>query len=169
MARGGGSAEKLRLQQVPMNLKLALTALVTLCLAEMAGCFDRCGHVKAYANLVFQRWDKNLRTYGLGHLLSAMDICVPKAEEHGRTPVRRVHGRHSAGSSRVGTKPNTLMDMRTDLTAVPHAGLGFHFLRVPGPSEPGGLEEEVRPKAQGRRRRTGRNDDDRSCLQQVRF
>ena len=22
------------------------------------------------------------------------------------------------------------MDMRTDLTAVPHAGLGFHFLRV---------------------------------------
>ena len=47
MARGGGSTEKLRLQQVPMNLKLALTALVTLCLAEMAGCFDRCGHVKA--------------------------------------------------------------------------------------------------------------------------
>ena len=23
------------------------------------------------------------------------------------------------------------MDMRTDLIAVPHAGLGFHFLRVP--------------------------------------
>ena len=34
-------------RQVPMNLKLALTAVVTLCLAEMAGCFDRCGHVKA--------------------------------------------------------------------------------------------------------------------------
>ena len=33
--------------QVPMNLKLALTAVVTLCPAEMAGCFDRCGHVKA--------------------------------------------------------------------------------------------------------------------------
>ena len=26
---------------------------------------------------------------------------------------------------------HTLMDMRTDLIAVPHAGLGFHFLRVP--------------------------------------
>ena len=25
---------------------------------------------------------------------------------------------------------HTLMDMRTDLTAVPHAGLGFQFLRV---------------------------------------
>ena len=41
------STEILRLQQVPMDLKLALTAVVTLCLAEMAGCFDRCGHVKA--------------------------------------------------------------------------------------------------------------------------
>ena len=41
------STEKLRLQQVPMNLKLALTAVVTLCPAETAGCFDRCGHVKA--------------------------------------------------------------------------------------------------------------------------
>ena len=41
------STEILRLQQVPMDLKLALTALVTLCLAEMAGCFDRCGHVRA--------------------------------------------------------------------------------------------------------------------------
>ena len=66
-----------------------------------------------------------------GHLLSAADICVPRAGEHGHTPVRRVHGRHSAGSSRVGTKPNTLMDMRTDVNAVPHAGLGFHFLRKP--------------------------------------
>ena len=26
---------------------------------------------------------------------------------------------------------HTLMDMRTELIAVPHAGLGFHFLRVP--------------------------------------
>ena len=41
------STEILRLQQVPMDLKLALTAVVTLCPAEMAGCFDRCGHVKA--------------------------------------------------------------------------------------------------------------------------
>ena len=40
------STEILRLQQVPLDLKLALTA-VTLCPAEMAGCFDRCGHVQA--------------------------------------------------------------------------------------------------------------------------
>ena len=64
------------------------------------------------------------RTFGPGHLLSAADICVPRAGEHGQTPVRRVHGRHSAGSSRVGTRPNTLMDMRSELTAVPLAGLG---------------------------------------------
>ena len=38
-----------------MDLKLALTAVVTLCPAEMAGCFDRCGHVQAEANLEFQR------------------------------------------------------------------------------------------------------------------
>ena len=35
------------------------------------------------------------------------------------------------------------MDMRTDLIAVPHAGLGFHFLRVQvGKSKE---EEEVHP------------------------
>ena len=59
----------------------------------------------------------------MSQLLSAADIYVPKAGEHGQTPVRRVHGRHSTGSSRVGTRPNTLMDMCTDLTAVPHASL----------------------------------------------
>ena len=30
----------------------------------------------------------------------------------------------------VQSPAHTLMDMRTDLTAVPHAGLGFHFPRV---------------------------------------
>ena len=49
--RGAGSGEggiiTLRSRQVPMNLKLALTAVVTLCPAKMAGCFDRYGHVKA--------------------------------------------------------------------------------------------------------------------------
>ena len=40
------------------------------------------------------------------------------------------------------------MDMRTDVNAVPHAGLGFHFLRKPvGTIGSWGLEEEVRPKA----------------------
>ena len=34
-------------------------------------------------------------------------------------------------SNRKGkANARTLMDMRTDLTAVPHAGLGYHFLRV---------------------------------------
>ena len=27
-------------------------------------------------------------------------------------------------------KPDTLMDMRTDVNAVPHTSLGYHFLRV---------------------------------------
>ena len=47
--KGGGKGEEggLSSPQVPMNLKLALTAMVTFCPAEMAGCFDRCGHVKA--------------------------------------------------------------------------------------------------------------------------
>ena len=48
--KGGGKGKEggLSSRQVPMNLKLALTAMVmvTLCLAKMAGCFDRCGHVK---------------------------------------------------------------------------------------------------------------------------
>ena len=36
------------------------------------------------------------------------------------------------------------MDMRTDVNAVPHAGLGFHFLRVPVGNHlnPGGLQKE---------------------------
>ena len=36
--------------QVPMNLQLALTAMVTLCRAKMAGCSDCCGHLKACQN-----------------------------------------------------------------------------------------------------------------------
>ena len=46
--KGGGQGRRgLSSPQVPMDLKLALTAVVTLCPAEAAGCFDRCGHVKA--------------------------------------------------------------------------------------------------------------------------
>ena len=37
----------LRWRRVPTDPGDASTAVVTLCLAEMAGCFDRCGHVKA--------------------------------------------------------------------------------------------------------------------------
>ena len=34
------------------------------------------------------------------------------------------------GDEGTHTHTHTLMEMRTDLTAVPHAGLGYHFLRV---------------------------------------
>ena len=73
---------------------------------------------------------QNHRTYGLGHLRSLRAALYPGRGYVGHTPVRRVHGRHSAGSSRVGTRPNTLRIGCTELKAVPHAGLGFHFLRV---------------------------------------
>ena len=60
------------------------------------------------------------------------------------------------------------MDMHTDLIAVPHAGLGFHFLRVRvRTTEPRGLQEEIGPKSQDRRRRSSRHDDVRSGLPNV--
>ena len=40
--KGGGN-----FRRVPTNLKSTLTAVVTLWPAKVAGCFDRCGHVKA--------------------------------------------------------------------------------------------------------------------------
>ena len=43
----GRGGRGLRSRQVPTNLKSTLTAAVTLCPAKVAGCFDRCGHVKA--------------------------------------------------------------------------------------------------------------------------
>ena len=55
------------------------------------------------------------------------------------------------------THTHTLMDMRTDLTAVPRASL-----RNPNPEKsrkilkgPGGLQEEVGPKAQSENEPTG--------------
>ena len=60
------------------------------------------------------------------------------------------------------------MDMHTELKAVPHAGLGFHFLRVRvRTTEPRGLQEEIGPKSQDRRRRSSRHDDVRSGLPNV--
>ena len=61
----------------------------------------------------------------MSQLLSAADTYISGQGRQRRTPVRRVHGRHSAGSSRVGTRPNTLRIGCTELKAVPHAGLGF--------------------------------------------
>ena len=63
---------------------------------------------------------------------------------------------------------HTLMDMHTELKAVPPAGLGFHFLRVRvRTTEPRGLQEEIGPKSQDRRRRSSRHDDVRSGLPNV--
>ena len=70
----------------------------------------------------------------------------------------------TGGSSRVGTRPNTLMDLRTDLTPVPHASL-----RSPNPERSrkalkslgvfkgnGGQSLKSTTKRQG--------DDGRTCL-----
>ena len=51
---------------------------------------------------------------------------------------------------------------------MPHAGLGFHFLRVRvRTTEPRGLQEEIGSKSQDRRRRSSRHDDVRSGLPNV--
>ena len=77
---------------------------------------------KGMSQLGIPNLDKNLSSLGLGHLRSLRAALVLGRRQ---TPVRRVHGRHSTGSSRTGTGPDTLMDMRTDLTAVPHASLSY--------------------------------------------
>ena len=107
--------------------------------------FDRCGHLvpcrsgwllrplrsrKGMSQLGIPKMRQNHRTYGLGHLRSLRAALYPGRGYVGHTPVRRVHGRHSAGSSRVGTRPNTLRIGCAELKAVPHAGLGYQFLRV---------------------------------------
>ena len=46
------------------------------------------------------------------------------------------------------------MILHTELNAVPHASLGYHFLRV-----------QVKAKSSSRERRTSRVDGGRSCLQ----
>ena len=52
----------------------------------------------------------------------ASDVCVQRAvDQYIILRLQRVRG----------TRAHTLMDMRTDLIAVPHAGLGFQFLRIP--------------------------------------
>ena len=57
---------------------------------------------------------------GLGGLrANSFTICTVKtftSSRHGHTHTDR--------------DSYALMEMRTDLTAVPHAGLGYHFLRV---------------------------------------
>ena len=55
----------------------------------------------------------------------AMGTYVSRARETATNP--RSTGPREAAATPLDL---TLMDMRTDLTAVPHAGLGYHFLRV---------------------------------------
>ena len=71
------------------------------------------------------------------------------------------------GLARGQTHLWNLMDMHTELIAVPHASL-----RNPNPEKPG--EGVCAPLVKGQRsnvtrRRTGRDDGGRSCLQRVRF
>ena len=105
--------------------------------------FGRSDHVEALSQLRPLRSRKGMSQLGipkmrrtsqfLRHKPSTVRCGHLRSQSRGTWTYTRStgpRGRHSAGSSRVGTKPNTLMDMRTDLIAVPHAGLGFHFLRV---------------------------------------
>ena len=132
-----------RSRQVPMNLETG---------------FDRCGHLvpcrngwllrplrsrKGISQLGIPKMRQSRSSLGLGHLRSLRAALYPGSGYVRRTPVQRVHGRHSAGSSRVGARPNTLRIGCTELKAVPHAGLGFHFLRVQVRTPK--KEEEVHP------------------------
>ena len=67
----------------------------------------------------------------------------------------------------LDTECNTLMILRTELNAVPHASLGYHFLRVQAKPKggPEGSSKEVRPKAQVENDAKSRVDGGRSCLQ----
>ena len=100
--------------------------------------FGRCDHVRLARGLppltaavTYRReptWNSIIRqvlanNFGLGHLRSLRAALYPGRGYVRQTPVRRVHGRHSAGSSRALTRRDTLIEMGTDVNAVPHAGL----------------------------------------------
>ena len=73
------------------------------------------------------------------HLQSKGDNDVP--------PFNGSHGRHSAGSSRVGTRPNTLRIGCTELKAVPHASLS----KKPKENRVGKMKRFKSPRGQGLR------------------
>ena len=107
--------------------------------AKECCCLTRTGSA-AFANGILPTIPGVQNGVGIGFPLS----ILPRETTHTHTcpsilgPVpswffesqRRRFGGDEAGSSRTLTGRDTLMDMRTDVTAVPHAGLGFHFLRV---------------------------------------
>ena len=79
--KGGGKGEEggLSSPQVPTNLKNTLTAVVTLCPAKVAGCFDRCGHERrepTWNSIIRQVLAKN---FGISLLRSLQATLVPGA------------------------------------------------------------------------------------------
>ena len=69
---------------------------------------------------------------GLRHIVQIHQINAEGLlldTQHGPdTPSETGDDNHRLGNH-TPTHTHTLMDMRTDLTAVPHAGLGYQFLR----------------------------------------
>ena len=121
MAGGAGKGGPLRLRQTPTSLEQALAAAATLRRARRLPTADRCGHLLACPKAaclysIVQQVPAN--NFGLGHLRSLRAALYPGKGYVRLTPVRRVHRGHSAGSPWAGMKPDTLMNMRTDLKAV---------------------------------------------------
>ena len=127
---------------------------------EPQKCFGRSDHVEALSQLGPLRSRKGMSQLGipkmrqtshfLRHKPSAVRCGTATFQSRGnmrQTPVQRVHGRHSAGSSRAGTRPDTLMDMRTELDGGATRRPRVPFPKVQyEPRDPGGLQEEVGPK-----------------------
>ena len=107
--RGGGRG--LRSRQTPMSLDklgpLATYAVTKWLAAQTAAVTYR--HEPSWNSIIRQILANN---FGISLLRSLRAALYP-------------------GSSRALTGRDTLIDMHTELTAVPHAGLGYHFLRAP--------------------------------------
>ena len=109
-------------RQVPMNLEQALVAATHVRLAR--------GLPPLTAVVTLKAWARQTSHF-LWHKPSAVRCghLHLRAGEMSTNP--RSTGPREALCGLIPGRPNTLMDMRTDLIAVPHAGLGFQFLRVP--------------------------------------
>ena len=120
---------------------------------------------KGMSQLGAQSMRQVQNAFGLGHLRSLRATLVPGAGTKTNTRLTGPQGPLCGVTLDSHYRRDALMIMRTDLTAVPHAGLGYHFLRVQvGTNGSWGLQTEKGPKAQDRKRRAGRDDVVRSCL-----
>ena len=72
--------------------------------------------LKMYMLCVHLRWLRTRTSQGKGDITTYPRSTGPREALRGLIP--------------VGTRPNTLRIGCTELKAVPHAGLGFHFLRI---------------------------------------